>query len=189
MWQRITATLTAVAFALIANAADVQTDYDTERDFSQFRYYQWQPATDNAAATENIDSAFTVLSNDQIRDLLAYSLDRQMSAANEKSPADFLVRYYIKSVKKLTDDRPHVGVGMGGFNDNMGGGVSFSFPLGGSDLDQNAQVIVDFLDPKTQQLLWRGSVLTGVSSSSTQTNEKQLQKAFDEILKRFPPRN
>ena len=183
MWQRLSLTVAALTFAVMTNAVDVQTDYDTEKDFSQFHYYQWQPQTDS------IDNTLTVLSADQIKDLLSYSLDRQMAAASEKFPADFLVRYYIKSVKKLTDDRPRVGIGMGGFGDSMGGGVSFSFPFGGNDLDQNAQIIVDFLEPKTQRLLWRGSAVTGISSSSTQANEKQLQKAFDEMLKKFPPSN
>lgn len=187
MWQR--ALLILAVFTLsssVAHATDVQTDYDTEKDFSQFHYYEWQ------AQSDSIDSAFSALSPDTAKEFLAYSLDRQMAEASEKFPADFLVRYYIKGVPKLVDDRPRVGVGMGGYNGNggsgMGGGISFSFPLGGNDLDQNAQIIIDFLDPKTQQLLWRGSVVMGVSSKSTQANQKQLQKAFDEILKRFPPK-
>lgn len=183
MWQRTLFMLAAFALSIAAYAADVQTDYDTEKDFSQFHYYAWQ------AQNDNVDTTFTALSADAAKDLLGYSLDRQMAAASEKFPADFLVRLYIKGVKKLVDDRPHVGVGMGGFNDHMGGGVSFSFPLGGNDLDQTAQIVIDFLDPKTQQLVWRGSLVTSVSSKSMQANQKQLQKAFDEILKRFPPQH
>ncbi len=176
----IIATLT---LAIAAHAANVQTDYDTEKDFTQFHYYAWQTQSDN------IDASFTAITADTVKNLLSYSLDRQMAQASEKFPADFLVRYYIKTVKKLVDDRPHVGVGMGGFNDHMGGGISFSFPLGGNDLDQTAQIVVDFLDPKTQRLVWRGSLVTSVSSKSIQANQKQLQKAFDAILKNFPPRN
>jgi len=186
MWQRFLPLITALIFPIAAHAADVQTDYDTEKDFSQLHYYQWQSQRDN------IDAAFSALSTDTAKEFLSYSLDRQMAPASEQFPADFLVRYYIKSVQKLVDDRPHVGVGVGGYNGSMssgmGGGVSFSFPLGGNDLDQNAQIIVDFLDPKTQQLLWRGSTMVGVSSKSQQANQKQLQKAFNEILKKFPPR-
>jgi hypothetical protein len=182
MWQRASFTLVALAFGIASHAADVQTDYDTEKDFSQFHYYQRQSQSDN------IDTEFTAVNTDTTKELLSYSLDRQMAAASEKFPADFIVRLYIKTVKKLVDDRPRVGIGMGGFNNNMGGGVSFSFPLGGNDLDQDAQIIIDFLDPKTQQLLWRGSLTTRLSSKSISSNQKQLQKAFDAILKEFPPR-
>jgi hypothetical protein len=183
MWQRLLTLITALTFSIVAHTADVQTDYDTEKDFSQFHYYQWQ------TQSENIDASFTALNADTAKDLLSYSLDKYMAAASEKFPADFFVRFFINTVKKMVDDRPRIGIGMGGFNDRMGGGVSFSFPLGGNDLDQTAQIVIDFLDPKTQQLIWRGSVVTSVSSKSMQANQKQLQKAFDEILKRFPPRN
>jgi hypothetical protein len=181
MWQRALLALAAFILSFAAHAADVQTDYDTEKDFSQFHYYDWQTQTDN------VDSAFNTLSADQLKDLLAYSLDRQLMQAGAQHPADFLVRYYIKQTKKAVDDRPQLGVGVGGFNDNMGGGVSFSFPLGNIDLDTPAQIIIDFLDPKTQQLVWRGSMMTSLSSKSTQANQTQLQKVFDEILKKFPP--
>lgn len=183
MWHRIFTIITALTFSLAAHAADVQTDYDTEKDFSQLHYYEWQ------AQTDSIDESFKLLSNDQIKDLLSFNLDRQVTQASEKFPADFLVRYYIKPVKKVVDDRPRIGIGMGGFNDNVGGGVSFSFPLGGNNLDQPAQVVVDFLDLKTQQLLWRGSVVTNLSSTSVPANQGQLGKAFAEIMKKFPPRN
>lgn len=182
MWQRALITLAAFTLSIAAHAVDVQTDYDTAKDFSQLHYYEWQ------AQSDSIDPTFTALSADDTKNLLSYSLDRQMAQASEKFPADFLVRYYVKGVKNIVDNRPRVGVGMGGFNNSVGGGVSFSFPLGGNNLDQTAQIIIDFLDPKTQQLIWRGSLITNISSKSAQANQKPLQKAFDEILKRFPPK-
>lgn len=183
MSKRILFTLIALTLSFAANAGDVQYDYDTARDFSEFRYYDWQPQTDS------IDESFKLLSVDQLKELLAYNLERQMEHASEKFPANFLVRFYIKPMKKFVDDRPRIGIGMGGFNDGMGGGVSFSFPLGGNELDQTAQVVIDFLDPKTQQLVWRGSVVTNLSSTSVPMNQGQLGKAFAAILKKFPPKN
>ena len=182
MPQRILLTLAALTLSIAARAADVQYDYDTERDFSQFHFYEWQ------AQADSIDESFKLLSIDQLKELLGYNLDRQMEHASEKSPANFLVRFYIKPMKKFVDDRPRIGLGMGGFNDSMGGGVSFSFPLGGNDLDQTAQIVIDFLDVKTQQLVWRGSVVTNLSSTSVAANQKQMQKAFEAILKKFPPK-
>lgn len=182
MWRRGLLLLTAFTLSVAAHATDVQTDYDTEKDFSQLHNYGWQIQSDS------IDESFALLSADQIKDLLAYNLDQQLTPASEKLSADLLVRFYIKTIKKLVDDRPQIGIGMGGFNNNVGGGVSFSIPLGGNDLDQRAQIVVDFLDAKTQKLIWRGSLATNVSSKSTTANQKQLQKAFSEILKKFPPR-
>lgn len=182
MWKRALLLLASCLASIAVHAADVDVDYDTEKDFSRFHYYEWQ------AQADSIDSSLTTISADTAQNLLSYSLDRQLARASDKFPADFLVRFYIKPMKKLVDDRPRAGLGVGGFNDHMGGGISFSIPLGGNNLDQPAQIVIDFLDPKTQQLIWRGSLVTNVSSTSPQANQKPLQKAFDEILKRFPPR-
>ena len=181
MWRRLL--LIAALFSSVQlYAASVEVDYDTNADLSQLHYYQW------LNPNYGIDEKFNTLNDDAVKQALSFSLDRQMAMASDQHPADVSVRYYIKPVKKLVDDRPRVGIGMGGFGSNVGGGVSFSFPLGGNDLDQQAHVVVDFLDPKTQKLLWRGSLITGMSSTSTQVNQKQLQKATDEILNKFPPR-
>lgn len=174
--------IAALFGAMQLHAADVQTDYDSNADLSQVHYYQWQNQSDA------IDEKFNTLTDDAVKQALSFSLDRQLAMASDKIPADVLVRYYLKPVKKLVDDRPRLGVGVGGFGSNVGGGVSFNFPLGGNDLDQQAHIVVDFLDPKTKNLLWRGSIVTGMSSTSAQTNQKQLRKATDEILKKFPPR-
>lgn len=186
MWRRFLL-IPAFVFATLCgsmhvHAASVETDYDTSADLSQLHYYQWSNPNDG------IDAKFSTLNDDAVKQALSFSLDRQMAMASDEHPADVLVRYYIKPVKKIVDDRPRVGIGVGGYGSNVGGGFSFNFPLGGNNLDQQAHVVVDFLEPKTQKLLWRGSLITGMSSTSAQINQKQLQKATDEILNKFPPR-
>jgi len=182
MWQRLLL-MGALLLSGTAFCANVETDYEASFNFDNLHYYQWLDAADN------IDEAYGALPRDNIKFDLEQSLDTGLSPANAEHKADMLVRFYIKSVKKLVDDGPRVGVGMGGYGGNTGGGISFSFPLGGSGLDQQAQIVIDFLDPETQRLLWRGSLVTGMSSSSSQVNERQVNKAAAEILKQFPPRN
>lgn len=162
-------------------AASVETDYDTNADFSHLNYYRWQEQSDN------VDTMYSMLGNGNIEDALTPSLDQHLILANAQHPSDVLVRYYIRDAQQLVDDRPRVGIGMGSYNDNVGGGFSFSFPLGGDKLDKQAHVIIDFIDAKTHKLLWRGSLVTGMSSTSTEINQRQVQKAAAEILKKFPP--
>lgn len=173
--------LTALLITSPLYAASVETDYDTSANFSHFAYYQLQ------AQNDNIDTMYSMLGSGNIEDALTPSLDQRLSPANAQHPTDLLVRYYIRDVKKIVDDRPRVGIGMGSMGDNIGGGFSFSFPLGGDKLDKQAQVVIDFIDAKTQKLLWRGSLVTGMSSTSTEINQRQVQKAAAEILKKFPP--
>lgn len=178
-----------VAAALLSGAAlcaSVETDYDMQYEFGNARYYQWTEQPDN------IDEAYAALPKDNLKLGLEQTLDQTLVVANSEHQPDLLVRYYVRNVEKLVDDRPRVGIGMGGGSGGYGGGysgggISFSFPLGGDNLDRQAQLIIDFLEPGSQRLLWRGSQVIGMSSSSQQVNERQLNKAAAEILKRFPP--
>jgi hypothetical protein len=186
MWQRlllITSLLLSILLVSTSgHCANVETDYDVQFDFGQLHYYQWLDAADN------IDEVYATLPKDNIKFGLEQNLDSQLSPATAEHKADLLVRYYVRNVKKLVDDRPQVGLGVGGFGSNTGGGISFSFPLGGDNLDRQAQLVIDFLNPENQQLLWRGSLVIGMSSNSAQVNERQINKAAAEILKQFPPR-
>jgi hypothetical protein len=181
-----------IATALVSAAAfcaGVETDYDVEFEFGNARYYQWTEQPDH------IDDAYATLQPDNLKLGLEQTLDQTLVPASAEHKADLLVRYYVRNIEKLVDDRPRVGVGMGGGSydgyhgggNYSGGGISFSFPLGGNDLDRQGQLIIDFLEPGSQRLLWRGSQVIGMSSSSMQENERQLNKAAVEILKRFPP--
>lgn len=186
MWRR--ALLFATSLLLIASAfgADVETDYDVQFEFGNVHYYRW------ADDADRLDDAYSTLPRDNLKFGIEQTLDQALVPANADHQPDVLVRYYIKDVKKLTDDRPRVGIGMGtggGYGGGFsGGGMSFSFPLGGDNLDRQAQVIIDLLEPQTQRLLWRGSQVVGMSGSSMQVNERQVNKAAAEILKRFPPK-
>jgi hypothetical protein len=189
MWpHRIFLSLATLLIGAMAFAANVETDYDVQYEFGNARYYQWSEQSDN------IDEAYSALPRDNLKLGLEQTLDQTLVMASGEHKPDLLVRYYVRDVEKLVDDRPRVGIGMGGgsggYGDSYsGGGISFSFPLGGNDLDRQAQLVIDFLEPGSQRLLWRGSLLTGMSSSSSQVNERQLNKAALEILKRFPPKN
>lgn len=181
--QRVILLIATLLVSVAGWCAGVETDYDVQFEFGNLRYYQW------AEPAENIEDAYSTLPKDNIKLGLEQTLDQTLVAASAEHKADLLVRYYVKDVKKLVDDRPRVGVGMGGFGGNTGGGISFSFPMGGDNLDRQAQIIIDILEPQTQRLLWRGSQIVGMSSSSAQVNERQINKAAMEILKQFPPKN
>lgn len=181
MWRHLFA-MALLCIAMPLRADNVEIDYDTSIDFNRYTYYQWQEQADN------VDQLFTMLGSGNIQDAITPSLEQKSVAASAEHPADFLVRYYIREFKKMVDDRPRVGVGIGGINNNVGGGFAFSFPFGGDNLDKQAHIVIDFLDPKTQKLLWRGSLVTGMSGTSTEINQRQVQKAAAEILKKFPPK-
>jgi hypothetical protein len=181
MWKRILIVF-AVLIAAGCQSKNVNTDYDTTADFSQLRRYQYQDNTDN------IDKKYEPLLSGRVKTALDNSLSNQFNVAKPNETADFLVRYYVKPVEKVVDDRPKLGIGVGGFGGNVGGGISLGIPLGGNDLDQQAQIVVDFVHPTSGQLLWRGSKVVALSSSKPDLNSQQVQRGVDEIIREFPPK-
>jgi len=182
MWKRV-----AVLVGLLATAGcqstNVKTDYDTSADFSQLHRYQIQ------AEANNIDAQFEPLLDNRVKTALEDSLLSQFNPATETEKPDFLVRYYARPVKQPVDDRPQMGIGVGSYGGSIGTGISMSFPLGGSALDQQAEIVIDFLEPGSQKLLWRGSRAVALSSSQPDLNTQQVAKAVAEILREFPPRH
>lgn len=181
MWKRIFVLFGLLALAAGCQSNKVETDYDTHADFTRLQRYQLQEKP------ENIEAQFEPLLSGRLKTALDQRLSAQFSPVADKP--DFLVRYYVKKVEKVVDDRPRAGIGIGGFGSNVGGGISLSLPLGGNKFDQQAQIIVDFIDPASQQLLWRGNTVVDLSSSDPEANTQQVQKAVNEILKNYPPRS
>lgn len=184
MWKRLIAVVGITGLLLTAGcqSQDVVTDYDTGADFSTLQRFGWLPEQ-----PDNIDKQFQPLLAGRVKTALEQSLPAQFNPSDAGHPPDFLVRYFVRPVKKLVDDRPQAGIGIGSFGGNVGGGISLNFPLGGNKFDQKAEIIIDFLAPSDKRLLWRGSQEVALSSSEPEANTQQVQKAVSEILRKFPP--
>ena len=63
----------------------------------------------------------------------------------------------------------------------LGGGVSTIHY-------QQGTLILDFIDPKTKNLIWRG-VAEGVvpARTSPEKSEKKINEVVQQMLKKFPP--
>ena len=62
------------------------------------------------------------------------------------------------------------------------------FTLATSSMITNGMLAVDFYDPTSQQLIWRGSAAQTLNPSGNQEKDmKRLNKAVAKLLKHFPP--
>lgn len=53
---------------------------------------------------------------------------------------------------------------------------------------EEGSLILDFVDPKTKNLIWRGSGKAQVDSAMTpESRDKLINEAVAKILKNFPP--
>jgi hypothetical protein len=170
---RITA-VCAVFFLVMLGAAfaqHVQTDFDHQANFSQYKTYSWQeikPA--NSLWDARIKNA----------------VDAQL-AAKGWTQVDSGGEVAIVAIKATHRERT-----LQTFYDGFGGGWRWrGFGGMGESITteqdyKEGTLVVDLYDAKTQQLIWRGSAEDTVSDKA-EKNEKNLDKGVAKMFKGFPP--
>ena len=171
----------ALLLLLSACETPVEVDYDTGRDFSRLRGYAWsvegQPAKQDPVL-------YNALTDKRVRQ----SADRVLAARGfhrvDPANADFLVTYHLGVEKKL--DTTNVGVGVG-----YGWSHSSVMMGDGLDIDQYEEesLLIDVLDSRTRELLWRGGIREPLDRYMTaQERTAHIHKQVVDILTKFPPR-
>lgn len=179
------ASLLIVALLALAGCAsnDVSTDYDVNANFSSYHTYRWLDER------SGVGKEFDPLLAKRVQTAIEQGLAKRLfSAAGEGQQPDFLVRYYVSSDPQVSEPRARGSVGLGSFGGNVGMGVSLGFPLGGTVVEQRAQLLIDFLNPATQELTWRGSKLITLRGTDPGEITAQVEQAVGDILARFPPK-
>jgi hypothetical protein len=179
----------AVALLLACSGVRVKTDYDPASDFSKLRTFAWidpelreEPRPDNAMPSDPFTR--NTLLDRRVRDGVESQLaSRGYRAAAEGESPDFLIRYEVVSRQIERDYPVYVGggYGYGWHNGYYGTGVGY----GGSSTYDEGTLIIDVIDPASQQITWRGY---GTSQSrDAWMDADRLNRSVTEILKKFPP--
>lgn len=167
--------LIAALLALCTACAPVTTrwDYDPGADFTQYKTFNWMPADDQAErADKDWDHPFV---DKRIEQALISALKSKGFEKTSNQP-DLLVAYRF-TVKQKT--AVHV--------------YDPPYPYWGPQPTQvhylrEGTLIVDLVDPRTKQLVWRG---WGVGDFEAATRPdlapEYLKTTVKEILKNYPP--
>ena len=174
-------TLVFLAMLGAAFAQKVQTDFDHQANFSQYKTYSWQEIKPpNSLWDARIKNA----------------VDAQLAAkgwTQVDSGGDVAI-----VATKTTEDRGasrSATTQTGGTVSNqwMVHDATICHRLGGTDCGtggiishDDETLAVDFYDAKTKRLIWRGSIEDTLSDKATQ-NEKNLDKGVAKMFKAFPP--
>ena len=151
----------------------VQTDFDHQANFAQYKTYSWQEIKPSASLW---DSRIQNAVNAQLE---AKGLTQVAEGGN----------IAIVAIKTSKTQRT-----LQTFYDGFGGGWQWS---GFGDFGESTTseqdykegtLVVDLYDGKTKQLIWRGSTQS-VLSDKAEKNEKTLDKGVDKMFKNFPPRS
>ena len=92
----------------------------------------------------------------------------------------------IVSQERESERRNTIGVGLGG-GGNVGFGISGGIPIGSKKINQ--ELIIDFVESKSDELVWQGIANSELKQRSTpQERVMHYRKVITEILKGYPPK-
>jgi hypothetical protein len=154
---------------------DVKHDYDKQVDFSNLKTFDWMQVPKQAG----IDT----LTLQRLKNAVNADLNAKGFMMTSDNP-DFLIAEHIgkRDQVQVSD----WGYGYGGHRGYRGG---YWGPSGASTYKyEEGSLILDFVDPKTKDLMWRGSAKAEVQNIDTPEKSEQLiNAAVNDILKNFPP--
>jgi hypothetical protein len=152
----------------------VNFDYEKSTNFSNYKTYNF---------FSDIDSGLSEL--DQKR--LIFALETKLNGMGlEKSEnASFLID--IKSNERHENSRNTVGVGVGGGNRGLGGGISIGIPIGQSKI--NRQITVEFVDDTKIGLFWQAKAESGFKpNQKPEKREAHFKAIVEKMLEGYPPK-
>ena len=171
----------------------VKSDYDKNFDFSQLRTYSFK--TDRAS---NDPLSTNTLEAGRIQNALTAQLEANGFTQATGSP-DFIVAFYSRTKQKTQVEStggfgPGFGPGFGRFGYGRGFGWGYGIPGAGrwrwgygpdiwtTNYTQGC-VMADIIDPRTNELVWRGRVTDTVNGIGQ--SEKQSDQAAKDLVKKF----
>lgn len=169
-----------VVFNLLLTACSsvsVTTDFDRAASFTQYRTYTFVPSKEKIPLSPSTEAAF----RDALRESLAAHNITEVS-----KDADLHVVRHISTQEKLSvyqsSNWPYQGMPYGyGYY-----GLWASAPVI-YDVSEYTEgtLILDFVDSKTQKLVFRG-IAKGTVSDQPETNAKRVREAVEKIVQKFP---
>lgn len=171
------AVLTAALLAGCASTPTVNTDFDRNAQFGNYKTYSW-------AMKPEIGSP---LAQQRITDGIDSRL-RAKGLSQVASGGDLAVAAHVTTTQKTTLDTMYTGTGMGGWGWRGGWGAGMGMGTATTQV-RNYDVgtlIVDLFDAKTQQAVWRGTA-SGTVSSSPDKNSAAIDAGLDKMFASYPP--
>jgi hypothetical protein len=160
----MSSSVAALVFVAAGCGATIRSTTASNADLAKYRTYSFFTSPAKAGQAETIVDQ-TI--NSSLKEGLAA---KGLTEVAPGQAPDFLVAHHVKTQQKL-DVEP--GYGFYGF--------------GGTDVTQYTEgtLIVDFIDPQTKQVFWRGTA-TDVVSHPESPNTGKLSKVVGQIVDRYP---
>jgi len=152
----------------------VYMDYDEKADISSYKTYDYFIIKDNGF-------------NDLDIKRVKKALDHHLTEKNitKKTIPDFSINFYAETY--TIESQNNIGVGIGGGNGAMGGGVSSGIPINTSR-DMIA-FTVEFIDALNKELFWQCIVEIKIPNTGSPTERQTfINEIVKKALDKYPPK-
>ena len=167
------------------SSVSVNRDYDSAFDFSAVKTYAWQHETQPETGDPKLDND---LHNRRVRNAVNATLQGKGLKLVEKDQADVLVAYFMDYQQRIESSGGSLSVGMGRSSYGRAGSVGYNTSGNVSDYNE-AQLTIDLINPKSDQMVWRGR---GRRRAYTGSNPDKVtaivNDAVTRIFKKYPPK-
>jgi hypothetical protein len=165
----------------------IRSDFDPTADFSNYRTWDWMPGTAEAESSDPVrDNAIL---RGRIQTAIANILIDRGYKLNMDNP-DFLVAYHVAFEEKIDLEvvNNYYGYPYAGSYAATWGPAIYGQEVQQRSWDQGT-LLLDILDGKTRQLVWRGSAQAEVyPEQDPNKRQKNINNVASKVLEEFPPR-
>jgi hypothetical protein len=175
--SNILITLMLVIVAGLSSCSSVSTNMDKSVNVNNYKTYAWREP--------DIKAENPVYKSDLIDKAIRENAERELSQRglryNEQNPDLYIVYHtYVENVQR-TYGYPYYGYGYPYYGYGGFGGFGYSPTISNT---VQGTLVLDFIDSRTNKLVWRGSTQDDVTNVSK--IEKTLEKDVHAILKKYP---
>ena len=177
----------AVVLLSACQTAPVERDYDTSRDFTQYRTWTWaEPAV--SFTPQDDPRVASDLTSQRLRQAVTDELEaRGLRLAAGEQSADLSVQVAVISEEEEDQVTTTFGGSIGYWGWGWGGGPAYSQS---HSVDyQMLTLQVDLRDADDGQLVWRGSEQERLWDAATPPveRERQIRAMVGRVLSAYPP--
>jgi len=162
----------------------ISQDYDSSKDFSSLKTYEWQTKSQPKTGDIRVDND---LLDNRIRSAINDSLSKKGYQRINQGRPDFYISYKYQVRSKLESDNVGVGFGFGMGSRGRYGGFGVDTGRYINEYDEGL-LVIDVTDTSESALWWRGIGTTRINQHSKPGEiTKWVNEAVDKILSQFPP--
>jgi hypothetical protein len=184
---RITVIVLSAALAGCAYRYDVSRDFDPAANFAALHSFGWMPDVKVS------EGDILVESDTLLRQRVQSAVDRELSLKGfqkrASEPQDFWVAYHaaLKRKVEVITYNGYYGYGYGWWGRPWGYPVGLGPQTYMRDYDEH-MLVLDIIDPKTRQLLWRATTRDGLGyHGNPEERDQRVNEAVRQMLSEFPP--